>query len=391
MSFTYFNLRLRILIANFLIMMCVTVAYSYGVFHVIFLDYFQITNTISSSIWTTQALISSALSPIAAIFIKKFRTIYAGLICGILVCIGIILCGFTTSYLQLYIFFGLITGMGMSIGAMLPIINISYGPKKNRTTDLGVIFSGVAVGITIWPIFSQYLINSFGWQITLMIIGTILGIIICSMSLIGSYNIKNTTGPLDPVIKNKNKTKNYNILIIGVIFTLSFALISTILTYFVSYSISLGMNSLMAASTITVIGASSLIGRLGIRFISAKINNLYLLFFIYLGQFCTFFLLLNNNVYSVFLFAIFFGIAYGSWITIIYSTITKLYSSNKLITFLGSLHLISGTISALSPIAAGYLLDIYIDFTELFLIFIIINFIILILAYLLQLKNKHKS
>ena len=222
-----------------------------------------------------------------------------------------------------------------------------------------------------------------------MIIGTILGIIICSMSLIGSYNIKNTTVPLDPVIKNK--TKNYNILIIGVIFTLSFALISTILTYFVSYSISLGMNSLMAASTITVIGASSLIGRLGIRFISAKINNLYLLFFIYLGQFCTFFLLLNNNVYSVFLFAIFFGIAYGSWITIIYSTITKLYSSNKLITFLGSLHLISGTISALSPIAAGYLLDIYIDFTGLFLIFITINFIILILAYLLQLKNKHKS
>jgi MFS family permease len=224
-----------------------------------------------------------------------------------------------------------------------------------------------------------------------MIIGIILGIIICSMSLIGSYNIKNITVPLDPVIKNKNKTKNYNILIIGVIFTLSFALISTILTYFVSYSISLGMNSLMAASTITVIGASSLIGRLGIRFISAKINNLYLLFFIYLGQFCTFFLLLNNNVYSVFLFAIFFGIAYGSWITIIYSTITKLYSSNKLITFLGSLHLISGTISALSPIAAGYLLDIYIDFTGLFLIFITINFIILILAYLLQLKNKHKS
>ena len=80
-----------------------------------------------------------------------------------------------------------------------------------------------------------------------------------------------------------------------------------------------------------------------------------------------------------------------TWITIIYSTITKLYSSNKLITFLGSLHLISGTISALSPIAAGYLLDIYIDFTGLFLIFITINFIILILAYLLQLKNKHKS
>jgi MFS family permease len=79
----------------------------------------------------------------------------------------------TSSIWQLYLFFGVLIGIGIG-GVFIPLISVI--PRwfiKRRSLMTGIAVSGIGVGAIVIPPLARWLIDSCGWQMSYVIIGVI--------------------------------------------------------------------------------------------------------------------------------------------------------------------------------------------------------------------------
>jgi len=108
---------------------------------------------------------------------------------GILVSGGFLLASFTTSLLTLYVFFGVIVGIGNGFGYATPMpVGSKWFPDK-RGLVVGLMVGGYGGGQAIFgTIATSYLIPSFGWRATFQILAGIFLV----MTMIGTADRKST-------------------------------------------------------------------------------------------------------------------------------------------------------------------------------------------------------
>lgn len=106
----------------------------------------------------------------------------------ILLTVGFILCTWTSSLTYLIVCFGILVGIGNGFGYATPIpVMAKWFPDK-RGLAVGLAVAGYGGGSAIFgPLASLWLIPSFGWRSTFVI----LGIGFFAMTLIGSFLLKN--------------------------------------------------------------------------------------------------------------------------------------------------------------------------------------------------------
>ena len=92
---------------------------------------------------------------------------------------GLILCSFTQTWWQFYIFFGVIAAAGVGATGWVPNTTIIQDVfKVKRGLAMGIISSGIGVGILVCvPIF-QLLIIRLGWRKTYQIMAFFIPLII---------------------------------------------------------------------------------------------------------------------------------------------------------------------------------------------------------------------
>ncbi|PJB39725.1 MAG: hypothetical protein CO106_10535 [Deltaproteobacteria bacterium CG_4_9_14_3_um_filter_44_9] len=98
-------------------------------------------------------------------------------ICGVFSGMGIILLSTVNSLWQLYLFFGVIAGIGAA--AYVPLITgVSGWFDEKKGLALGIVVAGMGLGPTILSPIANHLISLYGWRQTFLILGIITGIII---------------------------------------------------------------------------------------------------------------------------------------------------------------------------------------------------------------------
>jgi OFA family oxalate/formate antiporter-like MFS transporter len=107
---------------------------------------------------------------------------------GILVSGGFLLASFTTSLMTLYVFFGVIVGVGNGFGYATPMpVGSKWFPDK-RGLVVGLMVGGYGGGQAIFgTLATSYLIPSFGWRVTFQILAGIFLV----MTMIGTALLKN--------------------------------------------------------------------------------------------------------------------------------------------------------------------------------------------------------
>ena len=106
---------------------------------------------------------------------------------AILVGAGFVLASFTTSLLYLYIAFGFVVGLGNGFGYATPIpVGSKWFPDK-RGLVVGLMVAGYGGGSAIFGPVANSLIGQFGWRTTFQI----LGVILFSMCMVGTWLLKN--------------------------------------------------------------------------------------------------------------------------------------------------------------------------------------------------------
>jgi OFA family oxalate/formate antiporter-like MFS transporter len=144
----------------------------------------------------TIAIVCFALTFVAAGRIQDIKgPRICALLGGILVSAGFILSSMTTSLITLYLFFGVIVGIGNGFGYATPTpVGSKWFPDK-RGLVIGLMVGGYGAGSAIFgPLAERWLIPSFGWRPTFQV----LGVAFFFMTMAGTLLLKNPPAGYKP-------------------------------------------------------------------------------------------------------------------------------------------------------------------------------------------------
>lgn len=294
---------------------------------------------------------------------------------GAVMGIGLILASQTTSLWHLYLSYGLIVGAGSTVSYIPFVSTVSQWFQERRGTILGILISGIGVGMAIVPPMTQVLILNVGWRLSFIV----LGVFLCVAMIIAGILLKLPPGRKTTQTNAKTETKpelayqepgSGELSVRMVLKTRAFWLLfftyialtvclEMTSVHIVAYAIDMNILAAVAATLLTVIGAASILGKLTIGALSDKIGRKVSLTgtmaLLGLSLAC---LPFARNLPALFAFAAVFGIAYGGYAPLIPAFIGDMFGLRSMGTLMGLITLGAGIGSAIGPVLAGYIFDV---------------------------------
>ena len=223
-------------------------------------------------------------------------------VCGFILGLGYLLMSQTSALWQLYLFYGVIIGTGMS-GAFVPLTStVARWFVKRRGMMTGIVVAGSGVGGLIAPPLANWLISIYDWRISYIILGSIA---LVAVILVAQFLRRDPAQMgLTPYGESKEETglkggtKAFSLreaasvrqfwLVFSMYFCLGFAMF-TILVHIAPHATDLGFSAATAANILAAAGGGSVIGRLLLGGAADRIGNrqVFILGFVLMQPLCS--------------------------------------------------------------------------------------------------------
>jgi MFS family permease len=363
-----------VVIAAFLIMTVSWAAYnSFGVFFTPMSKDFGWDRAVTSGAFSLSMFIYGILGIAVGAINDRFGPRVLLTFCGILLGLGYLLMSQVSTIWQLYLFLGLIIGIGMS-GVWVPLLStVARWSTRRRTLMSGIVVAGVSIGGLIGPPIISRLIAAYDWDTSYIIIGiaVILLIVIATQFL---RNAPSQIGQLPQVENKENRqlassaTNSFSFnkavrttqfwLLFGLFFCFGYALYG-IIVHIVPHAIDLKIAAVTAAGILAVRGGVSIFGNYVLGSLADRIGN-RLIYIFGFTMFTGAFLLLSftDQKWILYLFIVMLGFA-GGGMAASESPITAWLFG------LGSHGLVYGVVhvgftlgAAAGPFVMGYIFDL---------------------------------
>lgn len=156
------------------------ISFSFGLLYTEFLNYFEGSSSKTALIGSIFLAVPLLSGPIMSNLVDKYGCRYMTILGGFISGTGFVLASFSTSIEMLYWTFGFIGGLGLGIGYVTAVVSIAFWFDKRRTFTTGIGASGTGLGTFLYAPFTQWLIQTFGWRGTCLILaGTLYNICVC--------------------------------------------------------------------------------------------------------------------------------------------------------------------------------------------------------------------
>ena len=152
---------------------------SFSVFYVALLEDFPWNRGASAGVQSMALITYTFMAPLVGGLIDRFgprRVIAPGIL---ILAVGLMLCSKIEILTQFYIFYGVIVGAGIScIGIVSYSSILAHWFEKKRGLASGIALSGMGLGTFVLVPMSQSFISMWGWQMTFIITGCLVLIIL---------------------------------------------------------------------------------------------------------------------------------------------------------------------------------------------------------------------
>jgi len=255
--------------------------YAYSVFFVALLKEFGWSRSIGAGAFSLFIIVSSSISPFVGNMVYSAgprKVIIGG---SFVLGIGLILSSLIQSWWQFYLFFGLVTAVGLGASGWVPNITlIQLWFRERRGLPTGIISSGIGVGILVCVPSIQYLIDQVGWRMAYRIVAVFVPLVVVSMTIAVLRRPPQTTSfqhieekiptPVskDPLvideawtsqswtIRRAITTKQFWLLSLS--FFLGNSITQSIFTHQVAFFVDHGLEALFASYLVGIVGIVSL-------------------------------------------------------------------------------------------------------------------------------------
>lgn len=351
--------------AGVIIMLCLGVAYSWGVFIKPIQDEMGWGRTTLSLAVSILLLVFSSFMPIGGLLEKRFGSAATVSLGGLLMSVAWIGTSFANSPLWLYIFYGLFGGIATGL-SYIPSVScgIKWFPLKKGFIT-GIIIFGFGFGAAILSPVMTELVQIFGWRTAMFYSGIIFGsiIIFCAQFLkppTDTANISSTDHSSSENSFNYREmmhTSTFWILFI----TYFISMIAGMMTigHVVAFASDRGLSAMQGALALTLLSVFNGVGRVTAGYMADHFggkNILITLFLIISGA--MFLLDAPQNVFLFYTIVSVIGLCFGGFLSV-YPPLTANYfgqenfSINYGLVFIGY-----GSGCFLGPVLGGFVYDI---------------------------------
>ena len=400
----FFYGHVVVLVAFFMQLMTWGINNSYGVFfNPLLTEFGWLRATISGAV-SMNFLVHGILSIFMGGLNDRFgpRLIMTG--CGLFVGLGYLLMSSVHAVWQLYLFYGLIAGVGLGGMDVIMLSTIARWFEKKRGTMSGLIKVGTGVGMLIMPIFITWLITAYGWRIAFAVLGILILVMIISLS---QFLVRDPAkkGLLPDNAKEAKVSKidsserglsfretvhTRQFWTVCAVYFLILACVYTVISHIVQHAIDLGMSAASAASVLAMIGGVSITGRFIMGSMGDRIGNRMALLI------CLLFLLVGliwlqwaKTLWMFYVFAALYGFAHGGFFALGSPLVAGLFGTRSHGLIFGIVIFSSTLGGAIGPILAGHIFDVTTSYQPVFYILAALSIIGLILTA--SLKPVHQA
>jgi MFS family permease len=304
---------------------------------------------------------------------------------NLVVAIGLAGMSIATELWHIYLFYGILVGLGSAFGLYLTcttVVNNWF--IRKRSLGMGLVISAGGLGGFLFPPLVTWLIFTFGLHMAWLTLAMVQ--LACAVLLGGLILVRNKPedmGQLPDGIRNAhdneieettgNSSRVYQSsmdwqtkqairkpttwLIISLCSSNSFAL-GTVTAHQVAYLKEIGFSPIVAAMALGLIPGMSILGRLGFGFLGVRFEVRHLAIASFIIQVTALIILLTTKtLLLIYMYAALFGISYGMLVVALPTFIGAYYGQTHYAQILGFIFPLVIVAQAVGPIIAGAIND----------------------------------
>jgi len=363
---------------------------TFGVFLEPMLDEFGWTRAGISGAFTLCMVVMGLVAIVAGRLTDKIGPRPVLLTCGFFLGLGYILISRVSAIWQLYLFYGVIIGIGMS-GTFAPLMSlVARWFVRRRALMSGVLVAGPAFGIVVMPLVSSLLISAYGWRNSYVILGGIVLVIVVSAALFlkrdpggmglvpygADESSNNGLNTADEGFSFQETVRTKQFWMLGLMFFCSLFIMNVVVVHIVIHAVGLGIPATTAASILSVAAGVSIPGRIIMGIIADRMGNKPSLAVCYIMGLVAFILLLvARELWMLYLFAVIFGLGWWASSAVMVPLTAELFGLKSHGTIVACVNLITAVGGAAGPVLVGHIFDVTGSYQQAFLMCIAVTII----------------
>lgn len=300
---------------------------------------------------------------------------------------------------QLYILFGLVLSIGLSPIDVIPMTLTARWFVRKRGIMTGIVKVGTGAGQMIMPLAAGLLILHYGWRTASILMGLAAACILgCAGALVrrdpaqmgmmpdgGEGPSGGRTGLKEHGLSLRQAARTAPLWLFCAMNLVVCSCLMTILLHIVPHGSDLGLTPIESAGLLSTIGGMSMAGRMLTGFAIDRLGNrrsvtlclcLLIVGFLWLQA--------AGSARALYLFAALYGVAHGSYYTLMSPIAAELFGLASHGTIVGVAFLSGNLGGSLGPVLAGFAFDTVRSYRPVFLLMIGLTVVALMLAHTLK-------
>ncbi len=372
----------------------------YGVFFNSFLEEFGWSRALTSGAYSLSSIVSGVLGIVMGGLTDRFGPRLVVTFCGVLLGVGYFLMSQIHSVWQLYFFFGVVVGIGMS-GLWVPLMStIARWFTGRRSLMTGIVISGLTIGQMIGPPVISRLIIEYQWRKSYMILGiaALIAIVLVAQLLKRPPRVQekaadnaeknNVLGSSDAsrALSLKQAANTVQFWQVVMVFFCFGFIAYGLMVHLVPHITRLGISDINAANVLAVNGGIGIVGNFLLGgIIGDRIGNrkAFIMGYI-LAVVALVWLVPVKELWMLYLFAIVFGLALGAMGTSESPLVARLFGLTSHGLIYGAMGLGFTFGGAVGPVTIGYICDVTDSYQNAFIVCAALSVLGLILMLVLK-------
>ncbi len=267
--------------------------YSYSVILVALLGEFGWSRSVLAGAFSVFTLVHGAVNPLVGALCARFRPLRVMAAGGVAMGMTLFADSFIATPAQLYVSFGVLTALAVATAGWVPaLVHVQREFQDRVGLAMGIVSSGVGVGMLLVVPLTQLLIDAFGWRTAFRVLGalSVLWIVPASLWLMRMRDDENRRqtpmrnpgeiparhhpekpGPDAITFAQAARTQPFWLLIAAFFFGNLCS--QTLHVHQVVYLVDHGLAGIVAASVVGVVGLASIAGKTGGGWLSDRIER----------------------------------------------------------------------------------------------------------------------
>ncbi len=257
--------------------------YSYSVVLVALLNEFGWSRSVLAGAFSVFTLVHGAVNPVVGALCDRLRPLRLMAAGGVALGLALWANSYIAAPWHLYLSFGVITAIAVAAAGWVPaLVQVQRDFQDKLGLALGIVSSGVGVGMLLVVPLTQLLIDAYGWRTAFRVLAAI-----CVLWIVPSSLYLHRQGPIHrpapepaavtrktlPAVTLAQAMRGAPFWLMLAAFFFGNICSQTLHVHQVAYLVDQGVSALVAASVVGVIGVASIVGKTGGGWLSDRVER----------------------------------------------------------------------------------------------------------------------